>query len=133
MTTRITLQEIEKNFSKQVDEAEADSPLQAWYLAVRQKPICEFDDEDLCIACRQQLFEEYVVPVAISRLKENPLAGEKYDGELIVALNCVSAKYWRANSQNARSAQILLSSLANEFDDDLKLDIAALMKRLQGN
>jgi hypothetical protein len=48
---------------------------------LRRKPLCEFTTKDLRIMIGQQIGLQYLVPVAVERLSENPLAsGDFYNG-----------------------------------------------------
>ena len=72
-----------------------DSPLGKWYRSVQDTPISEFTDEDLSRACRQELFLNHIVPLAIVRLEEEPLVGEMYEGEMFVAMKSIPILYWK--------------------------------------
>jgi len=69
-------------------------PLEIWYARVRDIPISEFSIFDLARSCRQKLYLEHIVPVALSRLAEDPCAGELYDGELALAFQSIPGSYW---------------------------------------
>lgn len=87
---------------RKLDELEAnawgDPPRRASYLqgtlhALRRKPIGQFTIEDLRICIGQQVGLAWLIPVAISRLEDNPLAaGDYYPGDLLVAV--VRARAW---------------------------------------
>ena len=80
-----TLDELEAN-------AWGDPPRRASYLqgtlrALRRKPIGDFTIEDLRICVGQQVGLAWLIPIAISRLEDNPLAaGDLYPGDLLVAV-----------------------------------------------
>ena len=61
---------------------EGEYPLPKWYRRVRNTRLKDLTVEDICRACRQEIYPEYVVPLALRLLHENPLTGEMYDGEL---------------------------------------------------
>ncbi len=94
MSETMTFRNLENQLGISTSNAEPNSPLQSWYDSIRDKPIHAFSDEDLCKACRQELFLEFVVPITIDRLSANPLAGEMYDGELLAALASVTSEFW---------------------------------------
>lgn len=124
MIGRITFREIEKRLNiPDASESQKES-LEVWYESVRDTPIAELTIEDICKACRQVIFPDDVVPEAITRFKADPAAGEKYDGELLVALQSVPREYWRRNVGLAAS----LRDFLNEFqlpdgvsNDDVEL------------
>jgi CDI immunity proteins len=92
--------------------------------------LADFGDEDLCIAVRQQLFLEHVVPVAVYRLQQNPLAGKKYDGELIVALKSVPRDYWAQQLKLRKAVKQTLDLLAHNVEPSLRSDIVDLLASL---
>ena len=62
---------------------------------LRHKPIGEFTTEDLRIAIGQRVGLEYLVPLAVEHLDDNPLAaGDLYDGDLLSSAMSVEASYW---------------------------------------
>lgn len=80
-------------------------PLPDWYRSVRDTPLADLGIRDICIACRQGIHPEHIVPLALSRLEREPFAGHNYDGELIVAIGSVPARYW--NQRTDELAQLL--------------------------
>jgi hypothetical protein len=55
--------------------------------ALRTKPIDELAVEDLRLMIQQQIGLQYLVPIALQNLRENPLAeGDLYPGDLLVAV-----------------------------------------------
>lgn len=73
-------------------ELSSQSSLEQWFERVIDIPIDELTIGDLCRAIRQELFVKQLMPVAFNFLKEDPLAGENYDGELITALSTMKDK-----------------------------------------
>jgi hypothetical protein len=74
------------------------SSLERWYDEVRTTPFDQFSDGDLSRAVRQELYLEQLLPFAIARLQEDPLAGDLYDGELMKAVSEVRDSFWRAHA-----------------------------------
>ena len=130
MTTGITFRGIEQLSATDVRGDPVDSPLGEWYESVRDIELDNLTDEDLSVACRQQLFPNHVVPAAIRRLECNPLAGEKYDGELIAALISVPRDYWSGHPQESERLRAILDSLGDELDPETLADIAKLSEVL---
>ena len=61
-------------------------------------PLCDFSVEDLRITVGQDIGLEYLVPLAIEKLRENPLAeGDCYPGDLLSNVLSADAAFWRAH------------------------------------
>jgi len=93
----------EKGWPELPPATEEEYPLPAWYRAVQNIALDELGIEDIAKACRQRIHFEHVVPLALRLLQADPLAGEMYDGELLVSLKSVPPDYWSKN-QNERQA-----------------------------
>jgi hypothetical protein len=104
----------------------AGFPLESWYRSIRQRRIREFSIGDLSRACRQVLHAEHVLPVAIEQLEQNPLAGEQFDGELLVALKSIPRDFWTSHQELAgrleRTIELHRETIKSEPDiaDDAK-------------
>lgn len=109
------------------DESQPLSALDSWYESVGDTPIAQLRIRDVCRACRQELYLKRVIPAALVRLGRDPLAGELYDGELIVALAGVPRDYWAAHRDQTRSLRGLLAGVVAP-----DADVAAAVQRLQG-
>ena len=122
MTTPQTFRDLDQGHATADQETEI-SALDEWYDSVRDIPINELDDGDLSRACRQCLFPQSVVPVAVRRLQLQPLAGDSYDGELFASLRSVPRLYWKNNPEMA-SIILMISHvvLQQNEDGDLKED-----------
>ena len=90
------------------------SSLDEWYQTVRDKPVSQFSDKDFGIACRQELNLEFVVPHVLTRIKSEPLVGDMYDGELLVALAGLPGSFWVNNPAHTYALRALLDSIAVE-------------------
>ncbi len=131
MTHGTTFRQRESQKGQEIFASSGNSPLEAWYRAIRDERVEDFTPGDLSRAIRQQLFPETVVPVAIETLKKDPLAGEMYDGELLLALDSVPKPYWTAHPAQA-SAVVSLAELQLELvDTDLRPKLRALRESLQ--
>ncbi|MEO7298015.1 MAG: contact-dependent growth inhibition system immunity protein [Verrucomicrobiota bacterium] len=63
-------------------------------------PLCDFRVEDLRITIGQNIGLEYLVPLAIEKLRENPLAeGDCYPGDLLSNVLSANAAFWRAHPE----------------------------------
>lgn len=107
-------------------------PLEEWYDSVRQLPITQLSVGDLAKACRQNVWIEQVVPVAVEVLKNDPQAGELYDGELVVALKSIPAAHWPEHRAVANTLQQIIEQHLSEFDEDVQNDARDLLIRLRG-
>jgi len=128
MMLRLTFRRIERCKGVAVSEEGADSGLGDWYQSVRDKPLGEFSNKDFGIACRQRLYGEFVVPVLLTRLESDLLAGDMYEGELLVALAGLPRDFWVNNPVAACVLGTLLDSSAPESDDE---DVIVALKHLR--
>lgn len=105
-------------------------PLPAWYRSVRTIPITDLPVEDLAKACRQQIHVEHVVPVALSTLEGDPVAGSMYEGELVVSLLSIAAEYWAGHPQEASSLRSVIEAARRSGLADLERDLDELERRV---
>jgi len=103
-------------------------PLERWYEKVRDLSILEFSDGDLCIACRQDVHLTHVLPVAIDRVLSDPLAGDNYDGELLVAIASIPASRWGDIGMEKERLCRYVKSLKCDVDDS---DVNAAIQQLR--
>ena len=127
MTLHLTFRQLESLQDRRIIAGSGDSPLEIWYNAVRDKPIEEFPCSDLCRACRQQVFQEAVIPIAIEALRKEPLAGEMYDGELLAAMTYIDNRYWSNHSSQLLEVASIARSVIAQVDDDLRSKLAGLL------
>jgi hypothetical protein len=128
MMTDLTFRQIENSKGIAVSNDAFDSSLSNWYQDVRDKPIDQFMDKDFGIACRQQVYMEFVVPVLLSRLKSEPLAGDMYDGELLIAIAALPKQFWTDNTVARNALRTFLDSIVVETNDE---DITAALHNLR--
>ena len=80
-----------------------DPPRDTTYLVgtvhrLRRKPVGGLRVEDLRILIGQQIGLPVLVPLALERLEQDPLAeGDFYAGDLLVAVVRAPAEFWQAN------------------------------------
>ncbi len=109
----------------------AKSSLDDWYDGIRDVKLRELQDGDLARCCRQNLFNEYVVPVAIDRLQLRPLAGDVYDGELLAAMKSIEMAYWTANQAESKLLrEIAVRAKVDTDDDEIRDDVEELVEKL---
>jgi hypothetical protein len=126
----LTFRQVERNLGLKASFTTGDSPLEQWYANVLDKPIAEFTDSELCKACRQALHLEAVIPVAIDRMETEPLAGELYDGELIVALSGVAEDFWSTHPVLAERVRQVLTSGFDVDDEHVTTAMETMRNRL---
>jgi hypothetical protein len=85
-------------------------PLPAWYRSVREIPLDDFSVEDTCKACRQNVHLEHIVPRALRLLEIDPLAGEMYEGELLVSLASIPVQYWSGHEVERLSLKSIINA-----------------------
>ena len=62
---------------------------------LRAKPLARFSIDDLRVMIGQQVGLPHLLPLALRRLQENPLAeGEYYPGDLLTAVLSVDEDFW---------------------------------------
>ena len=105
-------------------------PLEEWYDSVRQLPITQLPAGDLAKACRQNVWIDQVVPVAVEVLKNDPQAGELYDGELVVALKSILPGFWLQHTATATALQVIVERAMPEFDEDVRAHATELLSQL---
>jgi hypothetical protein len=111
---------------------ENEYPLPAWYREVYETPLDELTVFDVCRACQQRIHLEHIVPLAFRLLSIEPLAGERYDGELIASLIGFPREYWPAHladlAEVCRVCRELLAGPADDLHQKLRSDFAAFLR-----
>jgi len=106
------------------------SSLEVWYQSIRDVPLGDLPIGDVARSCRQALFPDEVLPIAIGRLREDPMAGEQYDGELLASLRAVPDSFWRRRDDlRGELAEILAELDASGLDDALAAEVEAIRNR----
>ena len=105
--------------------------LTRWYERIRCVPLSAFGIEDLCRSVRQVLYPEYVVPVAVKAVEEDPLAGELYEGELVHAFESIPDGFWREHRQLAARLLAVMEGAIPRLSGDTKEDVAAAVVRVE--
>jgi CDI immunity proteins len=92
---RKSLQELEQD---DWGEPTYDSYLVTTCHRLRRKPLAEFAVEDLRIMIGQKISLSYLVPLAVERLEEEPLAaGDYYAGDLLQAVLSAGEEFWASH------------------------------------
>ncbi|QPG29070.1 hypothetical protein D9O29_01730 [Pantoea vagans] len=105
------------------------SPLELWFEGVIDTPIEELTVEDLCRAIRQEICIAQLMPRVLAILKNDPLAGEYYDGELIAAISTIKENELKDQVDIFIQIQKIVNQLPpSEINDDLRRDILNINK-----
>lgn len=67
--------------------------------------------EDLRLLIGQDIGLTYLMPLALEKLEQDPLAeGQHYAGDLLVNVLCANAKYYRANPEVRRRLEAVIDN-----------------------
>lgn len=115
------------NIAKDFDQ---QSSLEQWFECVIDIPLEELTVEDLCRAIRQDLCIDQLMPGVLAVMRDDPLAGEYYDGELIAALSTIKEKDLKDHKGTFIKIQNIINQLSpSDITDDLKKDILKINYR----
>jgi hypothetical protein len=93
---------------------------------LRHKPVGAMDVEDLRVLLLQQESVDVLIPVALNRLEQNPLAeGDFYPGDLLTAVLRIPQAYWQRHpDQHRRISAVIqeVEKLGNLEDHDAPHD-----------
>lgn len=117
MNYHVTFRSLENN-----EHITSMAGLDEWYDKVRDVPIEDLDDLDLCRACRQRLFMAQVVPVAALRLQSDPLAGDVFEGELLASMKSIPSSFWQRDPLSGGQVLTIAESLLSHPDNEIRLD-----------
>lgn len=98
---QITIIEIEENLGISYKEEVSNSSLPIWYAKIRHKKLSELDEGDVIRLIRQDLYLQYVLPLALDLLRDDLFIGKQFDGELVKVLSRVPLNFW-ANHQDLK-------------------------------
>lgn len=124
-----TLQELENS---DWGNPQSDSPLEKKCLQLRQIPLNEFKADDLVRMILQNIGIEYLVPLAMERLRADPLADRDfYPGCLLRAILEVSYQFWKKHPDLREEVEIMYNKLfVNESnEEDLTKDVIRDLKK----
>jgi len=120
-----TLEEIEGDAWG--DPPDGASRLTATVHELRRRPVGQLGTEDLRVLVAQRVGLDVVVPLALARLEENPLAeGDFYPGDLLVAVLRVPPAYWQSRPGEAAQLRSIAGSVdLDELDPETRADVVA--------
>lgn len=90
--------------------------------ALRFKPIQTLTDEELRLAIGQQIGLQWLVRLAVERLKEDPFrSGDFYNGDLLKNVLSVPPGFWSKHSKEHHELWSILAALEpDSLPDDLE-------------
>ncbi|UJW31133.1 hypothetical protein L3Q67_39075 [Saccharothrix sp. AJ9571] len=103
------------------------TPMVKTVYELRRKPVASMETEDLRMLLSQQEGVDVLVPVALTRLEQNPLAeGDFYAGDLLTAVLRIPQSYWRQHPGQLRRVSSVLEALGHlEGHDTVRQQIEA--------
>jgi hypothetical protein len=122
-----------------VDQSTHPTPLMDRCCALRKKRLKDFATEDLRIMIGQNIGLKFLVPLALERLQEDPLAeGDYYPGDLLHNVLSVEPLFWKSHPDlRGRAAQVSwrATTLVDERGegDVVKKALAEALKRFEGS
>ena len=115
---RKSLQELEQD---DWGEPTYDSYLVTTVHRLRRKPLAEFTVEDLRIMIGQKISLSFLIPLAVERLEEEPLAaGHHYGGDLLHVVLLTGEAFWASHPdsfQRARKVVARVKDLLPSLDE----------------
>lgn len=91
------------------------SSLGEWFSGILDIPLDKLEVGDVARAIRQELFLAEVLPKAEIILRQDPLAGEDYDGQLISSIASLNSNEVKSVLPYLRS----ISSFLNQLDKSI--------------
>ncbi|UPK43942.1 contact-dependent growth inhibition system immunity protein [Paenibacillus pabuli] len=105
--------------NQNIQTEESEYPLEQWYNRLIDKRIDEIDLEDVSRMLAQNVFMDLGIKKALEILKDDPLAGEMYDGHLLKILYSIELNQFEDLSQLASLLQDINRNLSNiEWADE---------------
>lgn len=87
--------------------------------ALRRKPLRDFTVEDLRIMIGQDISLNYLIPLALEHLQQDPLvAGDFFPGDLLTNVLKVKANFWHTHPHLRQAVQEIVEQL-KPFPEDL--------------
>jgi CDI immunity proteins len=124
------VQETEQSLEQIEGDFWGDPPADATRLIatvheLRRRPIDKLGIEDLRVLIAQQEGLDVLLPLALDRLEQNPLAeGDFYPGDLLVAVMRVPPAYWQAHPTEATRLRSIVAAVdLDELDPETRADV----------
>lgn len=94
------------------------SALATTCLTLYEKPLKDFTVEDLRVMIGQSIGPEFLVPLAVERLQENPfVGGDYYPGDLLSAVLKMEPGFWQTNQDLYWSVSEIVAGLPSLMRD----------------
>ena len=126
------MQETEQSLEQIEGDFWGDPPADATRLIatvheLRRRPIDKLGIEDLRVLIAQQEGLDVLLPLALDRLEQDPLAeGDFYPGDLLVAVMRVPPAYWQAHPTEATRLRGIVAAVdLDELDPETRADVEA--------
>ena len=126
------MQETEQSLEQIEGDFWGDPPADATRLIatvheLRRRPIDKLGIEDLRVLIAQQEGLDVLLPLALDRLEQDPLAeGDFYPGDLLVAVMRVPPAYWQSRPGEAARLRSIAGSVdLDELDPETRADVVA--------
>lgn len=103
-------QTIKNTYNLSYGDLKVNSGLIKWYNRLLDKTADELDEIDVSKMIRQDILVDLAIDGAINILKDNPYAGEMYDGDVLNSLNSL-VKNERVNIDQLKK----LKNIVGEF------------------
>jgi len=117
------------------EEIDVKCELDKWYVTLLNKAIEEININDISRMLRQDILIEVAINKSVEILKENPLVGEMYDGQLLELLYSVDVNKYKEDIDEVKYLLIKIKSNISSFewlcDEDFKEYSQVLEKYLK--
>ena len=126
---RKTLQELER---EDWGEPTYNSYLVSTVHRLRRRPLEEFTIEDLRIMIGQNIGLDYLLPLAIEKLRDDPLAeGDYYPGDLLKTVLGVDLSFWKTHSDLRGAVETILDKAVNLINNSTGEEYQATKEGLE--
>ena len=99
---------LEELDGEQWGEPTHDSRLVTECHRLRRVPLRDFTVEDLRLLIGQEISLPLLIPVALEKLRENPLvSGDFYEGDLLRNVLMIEPNFWREHPQLAQKTSVI--------------------------
>ncbi|KAF6658487.1 hypothetical protein HFD91_13675 [Enterobacteriaceae bacterium EKM102V] len=109
------------------------SSLDEWFSGVLDVSLDELEVGDVARAIRQELFLEEILPIAEVILRQDPLAGEDYDGQLISSIASLNSSEVKTVLPSLRSISSFLNQLDKTIFDNMNITDIKKIDKLSNN
>lgn len=109
------------------------SSLDEWFSGVLDISLDELEVGDVARAIRQELFLEEILPIAEVILRQDPLAGEDYDGQLISSIASLNSSEVKTVLPSLRSISSFLNQLDKTIFDNMNITDIKKIDKLSNN